>query len=96
MFKRKEYTFISNPVCFETAENVLPEDFLYYDKDGFELNLAEQKFYRAARFPLNNKILNHTCWQEPWFILEENNYGLLLDHSMFLCRAGYAEKLPNN
>lgn len=89
MFKRQEYTFLSNPVCSKPVENLSVEDFQYYDKDGFELNCAEQKFYTTAKLPVNNKILNHTCWQEPWFELERNDLGLILDHSMFLCRAEY-------
>ena len=91
MFKRQDYTFLSNPLCMNPVEDLSAEDFQYYDKDGFELNHAEQKFYRAAKFPVNTKILNHTCWQEPWFVLEPTP-GLILDHSMFLCRAAYAGK----
>jgi hypothetical protein len=65
------------------------DDFLYYDKDGFELNLAEQKYYSAMNYPINHPILNHTCWQEPWFSLQDEHPSLHLDHSMFLCRASY-------
>ena len=90
MFKRQEYTFLSNPVCLETVEDLQLGDFQYYDKDGFELNQAEQKYYVAAGLPLNGQILNHNCWQEPWFTLENNDYGLILDHGIFLCRASYA------
>ena len=80
---------MSSPICTKEAQ-VESKDFLYYDKDGFELNQAEQKFYSAMNFPINHPILNHTCWQEPWFELERDNLGLILDHSMFLCRASYS------
>lgn len=80
---------MSNPICQHAVENLTAEDFQYYDKDGFELNLAEQKFYSAMNFPINYPILNHCCWQEPWFELESNVEDLILDHSMFLCRASY-------
>jgi hypothetical protein len=87
MFCRHDITLTNNPHCWNTAE-VDREDFRYYDKDGFELNQAEQKFYAANDLPLND-VLNHLCWQEPWFELEDRNNNLILDHSMFLCRASY-------
>jgi hypothetical protein len=89
MFKRHNVTLMSNPVCENKVDDLNVDDFLYYDKDGFELNVAEQKFYRAQDFPINHPLLNHICWQQPWFEIEDNDCGLLLDHSMFLCRAGY-------
>lgn len=89
MFRRFDVRLMSNPVCHKPAE-VTAEDFLFYDKDGFELNVAEQKFYSAMGYPIHHPILHHTCWQEPWFQLEEQNAkNLLLDHSMFLCRCDY-------
>ena len=102
MFKRHDVTIMSNPVCLNAVVDINQQDFQYYDKDGFELNLAEQKFYAAMGYPINCHILNHTCWQEPWFELESDELGLILDHSMFLCRCNYAgdalsqlEKLKN-
>lgn len=88
MFKRHQITLMSNPVCTKATE-IEAEDFQYYDKDGFELNFAEQKFYSIMGFPIWNRILNHCCWQEPWFELEKNAKDLILDHSMFLCRCNY-------
>jgi hypothetical protein len=90
MFKRLDVHLINNPLCTRPATNLSSLDFNYYDKDGFELNVAEQKFYSAMNYPINFPILNHTCWQQPWFELECSNLGLLLDHCMFLCRAGYS------
>jgi hypothetical protein len=80
---------MSNPSCSKSVENLQIDDFQYYDKDGFELNLAEQKFYQAMGFPIELPILNHHCWQEPWFELEQGKHNLILDHSMFLCRCSY-------
>lgn len=79
---------LSNPSCYKSAD-VEAQDFRYYDKDGFELNRAEQKFYSAMNYPIHYPILNHTCWQEPWFELETDDLGLILDHSIFLCRCSY-------
>jgi hypothetical protein len=89
MFRRHNVTLLSNPSCEYTVDQLSTSDFQYYDKDGFELNLAEQKFYRAMDFPINYPLLNHTCWQQPWFELERNDLDLILDHSMFLCRCSY-------
>jgi len=89
MFKRQVYTLISNPYCTNAVENLDAVDFQYYDKDGFELNIAEQKFYSAMNYPIHHQLLNHTCWQQPWFTLEHNS-SLILDHSAFLCRCAYA------
>jgi hypothetical protein len=89
MFRRLEVTVQSNPSCSKAVVELDKDDFLYYDKDGFELNKAEQKFYQAMAFPINYPLLNHTCWQEPWFELEDHVEGLVLDHSMFLCRCNY-------
>jgi hypothetical protein len=79
---------MSNPSCDRSVE-IEEDDFKYYDKDGFELNRAEQKYYAAMGYPINYPILNHHCWQEPWFSLEDGINNLILDHSMFLCRCNY-------
>lgn len=88
MFHRHQITLMSNPICDNAITDIDPTDFRYYDKDGFELNQIEQKFYRASQLPVID-CLNHLCWQEPWFELQQNIKGLILDHSMFLCRASY-------
>lgn len=94
MFRRHNVTLMSDPVCRNSVESLCLEDFRYYDKDGFELNKAEQKFYRVNNLPVID-CLNHLCWQEPWFELERNDLGLIVDHSMFLCRASYAGEAYN-
>ena len=90
MFSVLPITLTRDPVCTKTAKGLSAEHFQYYDKDGFELNRAEQKYYRAMEYPIDHPILNHTCWQEPWVELADPQGLLFLDHSMFLCRAGYA------
>ena len=85
---RQNYSLISNPVCLNAVEELVAEDFQYFDKDGFELNVAERKFYSAMHYPINFPILNHTCWQEPWFVLEDST--LILDHAMILHRCSYS------
>lgn len=91
MFRRSEVTLISDPVCRRSVSEIEDSDFRYFDKDGFELNKAEQKFYSAMSYPIDHTILNHTCWQQPWFELEKPVEKLLLDHSMFLCRCSFAD-----
>ena len=89
MFRRLDVNLMSNPVCSKPVDNLIADDFRYYDKDGFELNDAEHQFYRAMKYPVDYGILNHNCWQEPWFELESNDTGLIIDHAMFLCRCSY-------
>lgn len=89
MFKRHNTNLRSDAVCLTAVNDLTPADFQYYDKDGFELNLAEQKYYRAAGHPIHYLILNHTCYQEPWFELERDDLGLILDHSLILHRCNY-------
>lgn len=88
MFKRHDLTIMSNPICLKAVESISKEQFRYYDKDGFELNQAEQKFYAEMQYPLHHNCLNHTCWQEPWFELE-NSQKLILDHALVLHRCSY-------
>lgn len=90
MFKRFDVHPRSNPYCYKSVKTLEQEDFRYFDKDGYELNIAEQKFYAAMGFPICHGILNHTCWQEPWFELESRVQGLMLDHCMILHRCAYS------
>lgn len=82
------------PHCSKRVDFLDASDFDYYDKDGFELNIAEQKFYRASGHPIDLAILNHHCWQEPWFELEKagSNAGLILDHALVLHRCSYSDQ----
>ncbi len=92
MFRRHQVKLMSNPSCEKPVQELDSKDFQYYDKDGFELNQAEQKFYAAMGHPINDPILNHHCWQETWFELESDKLNLILDHSMFLCRCNYEKE----
>jgi hypothetical protein len=89
MFKRFDVSIVSNPICTEPLYKIVPDDFKFYDKDGFELNQAEQKYYRMMHHPIEEPILNHTCWQNTWFELEDKNSTLILDHCMILHRCSY-------
>lgn len=89
MFRRCEFALVSDPACTQAVEGLEPKDFLYYDKDGFELNQAEQKYYQASGHVLGD-CLGHLCYQQPWFRLDPNrSEGLLLDHALILHRCRY-------
>lgn len=92
MFKRNEISLISNPTCSQPVANIDTIDFKYYDKDGFELNLAEQAYYRQMGHPIDSNILNHKSWQEVWFELEKGVDQLILDHCMILYRCNYSDQ----
>lgn len=89
MFKRHDVHLMSSPSCSKAVKDLVSKDFQFYDKDGFELNIAERRYYSAMGHPIDYPILNHCCWQEPWFELNVPNTSLILDHSMFLCRCNY-------
>lgn len=89
MLKRFDVNIVSMPLCSKLVNNLQAEDFKYYDKDGFELNRAEQLYYRAMGYPIDSGILNHSCWQEPWFELEDKHTELILDHCIILTRCSY-------
>lgn len=91
MFKRHSVAVRSNTSCKKSVDGLTHDDFKWYDKDGFELNSAERKFYTAMGHPIHHLILNHTAWQEPWFELENKDSNLSLDHSMILCRCNYED-----
>lgn len=91
MLKRLDVSIISDPLCKEPIYEVKPENFKYYDKDGFELNQAEQAYYRMMQLPIDNGILNHHCWQEPWFEIEDHTLGLIVDHCIVLTRCAYSD-----
>jgi hypothetical protein len=86
--KHKTYT-TENAVCYKQVQTLSPYDFRYFDKDGFELNQAEQKFYSAMNHPITEDVLLHNCWQVPWYTLPKNTAGLFLDHAMILQRCEY-------
>ena len=87
MLKKLDKAIVDNPVCSKIIQDFDIKDFQYYDKDGFELNIAEQKYYRQMNHPIT-PILNHNCWQDPWFEIEDNNF-LFLDHCIILHRCRY-------
>lgn len=91
MFRRCEYTLVSDPYCTQPVEDLDAADFQYYDKDGFELCVAEQRYYQASGYPLLD-CLNHLAFQQPWFVARPDTPGLILDHCLVLHRCGYREQ----
>lgn len=90
MFQRVNVPLVQNPRCTKTVEQLTNQDFRYYDKDGFELCQAEQRYYEAEGHPLDQPILNHRLWQEEWLTI--NHPRLSLDHAMILHRCSFEEE----
>lgn len=86
MLKRLDIRVLSHLICDKPINNFREEDFLYYDKDGFELNSAEQAYYHKMGYSLSN-CLNHNCFQQTWFVSENKN--LIVDHCVILQRCKY-------
>jgi len=83
--------FRADTTCRGEAHNVRRSDFNYYDKDGFELTVAERKLYQDNYFALSD-CLNHWACQTPWLELQSiPTMGLHLDHCMLLHRCDFAE-----
>jgi hypothetical protein len=89
MFEVVNNNFIKDITCIKSVDDLCAEDFRWYDKDGYELCIAERKFYRAMNFPLT-ECLYHICWQDEW--LKTNNNRFLLDHCMLLHRCDFADE----
>lgn len=83
--------FYADITCHREGHYVRRSDFNYYDKDGFELTVAERKIYQDNYFPLTD-CLNHWAFQTPWLELQSNvNNGLHLDHCILLHRCDFAD-----
>ena len=87
MFQRINVPLVRNPQCTRAVDNLTPNAFRYYDKDGFELCQAEQRYYEAENHPIEQPILNHRLWQEEWMTIEHPR--LHFDHAMILHRCSY-------
>lgn len=89
MFSISKLEIPSTLLCINRANHLQNSDFQWFDKDGFELNVAEQKFYSAMGYNLDTGILNHICREEEWISMYPND-RLYLDHSMIMYRCSYA------
>lgn len=88
MFKLEEYTVFEVPYCCDPVEEELfCGDFLFYDKDGFELCDAELAYYLENCFPLQ-RCLNHMACQQTWFTIPGKS-SFILDHALILQRIGF-------
>ena len=77
----------SQLTCDRLCLDLHKSDFLYYDKDGFELNLAEQKFYKLMGHKLTY-CLNHNAFTQTWYTSQDPR--LIVDHSLILYRCAYS------
>ena len=87
MFQRISVPLVKDPKCTRAVDDLTPNAFRYYDKDGFELCQAEQRYYEAENHPIEQPILNHRLWQEEWMTIEHPR--LYFDHAMILHRCSY-------
>jgi hypothetical protein len=72
-------------------EYVLKENMNFFDKDGYELNPMEKKWYMYSGINISEKHLWHTCNQIWWIKdLENSEVGCVVDHSILITRYGYA------
>lgn len=87
MFEVVNNNFTKEITCTNPANNLNSDDFRWYDKDGYELCVAERKFYKSMNFPLT-ECLYHICWQDPWMNITDDRF--ILDHCMLMHRCDFA------
>lgn len=82
--------FHQNLTCTLAPDGFFRDDFSYYDKDGFELTVAERKILLCNGIQLEY-ILNHWAWCVNWMELKVDSHsGLYLDHCLLLHRPDFA------
>lgn len=86
MLIRNNSPIISSLWCNRLCLDLHRQDFLYFDKDGFELNQAEQKYYSIMGHRLSD-CLNHTAFTQTWYTSTSSD--LIVDHSLILYRCSY-------
>lgn len=86
MLSRSKNNIQCELFCDRICLDLRRQDFFFYDKDGFELNLAEQKYYSIMGFKLEH-CLNHRAFQHTWYTSSDPK--LIVDHSLLLYRCGY-------
>lgn len=81
--------FYDNLTCTHACDGIQYSDFNYYDKDGFELTVAERRILMHNGADLRS-CLNHWTWHRDWLSLNVNrSLGLHLDHCMLLHRPSF-------
>lgn len=93
MFTVNEVDYPSDLVCTDPVQDHQfdENDFHYFDKDGFELNKAEQLFYHAAGHDINTGYLNKPAWMSLWIALDEpeKKSRIFIDHAFCTYRCNY-------
>lgn len=95
MLQTLDYDLNPNPRCVVSPKRILrgdltQNDFAFYDKDGFELTLAERVFYRCNGHPVK-VCLNHDAYTTEWFTFNGSD-DLYLDHSLILHRCDFQDE----
>jgi hypothetical protein len=87
--------FIENPhitVPLAWDLELLTTNMSYFDKEGYELNSLELKYYNRNHVPLGRHLL-HTCCQFDWVVSEkEPTKGPFFDHCMMMMRWDYRDQ----
>lgn len=66
---------------------VLDTTMKYFDKDGFEINLLEQEYYKNNNVDISQEHLFHIANHVDWIVdIESSTFGCVVDHSMISTR----------
>jgi hypothetical protein len=81
--------FFDNLTCSRACDGFYRRDFDYYDKDGFQLTIAERKLLLCNDVELRS-CLNHWTWHRDWLKLDVgSSFGLHLDHCLLVHRPNF-------
>lgn len=96
MFILNDFIHPADLVCTESIDEPLDHThFQYFDKDGFELNAAEQLYYRANGYHIDANFLNKPAWMSNWISEDMGpDWGtkFVLDHCFTTYRCNYRGK----
>ena len=96
MFIFNDFIHPADLVCTEPVNDDLNHThFQYFDKDGFELNKAEQAYYTANDYYITANFLNKPAWMCDWISKDSSDVWksrFVLDHSFTTYRCNYRGK----
>ena len=84
--------FLPNATIYKPLndEVVLETSMKYFDKDGFEINLLEQEYYKNSGIDITQRHLFHVANHVDWIVdIENSTFGCVVDHSMISTRWQY-------
>ena len=84
-------TFYTDGYIRKPLSWTLPSN-LYFDKDGYELNIVEQDYYTYNGIDTSLQQQYHHACQMEWLDIQLEHLGVYVDHCMLVQRFAYADE----